>query len=786
MSLQLPATLDPLTGRAPSSRFKDADEVRQLCEDMRTADRARSNNRAKVQGLIDGNRPIPQGALISAGQGWRANVNFREAEGLVQAQRTPYYDLVTEVNPCIECQIDFGFGSKYKRYEWQQIIAEEFHRTLFGWNSWDWHIQLRQSEEMIHGWGVHLTMDAYDWRVSTKVMRDVLFPDGTTSDLEDLEFFCVRDTVKAHKLYEAIRNESAATLVGWDVKQVKDAILEAATTKAGHGNRQTNAEEVQQRLKNGDMGFGWNGATSITLNHFFVREYGTRKAPGGITHYIIVENSTKALGFLFERKNRFKHFGQILHFFPYDIGSDGTIHSIRGLGVRIFPFCELFNRLKNHMVDNVLVNSGILLTQTGNGVDLQRLQLTRIGALNILPAGVNPAQWRPMDLNQGPIPLARELQGTMQENTKTYRQQMVDAGHERTATEVAINNADTAKLAKSAHNMEYRALSKMYREQLRRLSDPNVTTAHRGGKEAVAFQERCFRRGVPKAAFSHIIDVTATRSLGAGSASHRLQVTTALMNTVYPIVGPQEQNNIIRDFVAAMAGQNAVNRYVPAMDAHSIPTDDDSVAVLENDALINGGEALVAPNQNHVRHASRHLQKAFSFVPALQAGQVDPQSVLAAWEAIGPHASLHTAYIAKDQTQKNEFLALKAKLTELSQLTDKLRQHLEQQAQAAETEAQLAQVAGQDGQQALGSGDPELDLAYEKLRGEMTLKFEDLKQKMQLRGDQARHAMRLKEDKQNTARNVQEKLADAKIDVMKQQASAGGNGKRPYTRPGSK
>jgi hypothetical protein len=418
MSLQLPASLDPLTRRAPAARFQDANEVRTLCSDMRTSDRARSNNRAKIQGLIDGNRPYPQAALVNAGQGWRANVNYREAEGIVQAQRTPYYDLVTEVNPCVQLLIDYG--AAHKRQEWQNIVADEFHRTLFGWDSWDWHIMLRHSEELVHGWGCHLTMDAYDWRVSTKCMRDVLFPDGTTSDLEDLEFFCVRDTIKAHKLWEAIRNESAASAVGWDVNQVKDAILEAATTKAGHGNRQVTAEEVQQRLKNGDMGFGYNGATSITLNHFFVREYGTRKAPGGITHYIIVEESQKALGFLFKKTNRFKDFAQILHFFPFDIGTDGTVHSIRGLGARIFPFCELFNRLKNHMVDNVLINSGILLTQQGAGVDMQRLQLTRIGAMNILPAGLTPAQWRPMDLAQGPLPLARELQGTMQENTKTY------------------------------------------------------------------------------------------------------------------------------------------------------------------------------------------------------------------------------------------------------------------------------------------------------------------------------------------------------------------------------
>lgn len=639
---------------------------------------------------------------------------------------------------------------------------------LFNWDSWDYHIMLRHSEELVHGWGCHLTMDAWDWRPSTKVMRDVLFPDGTTSDLEDLEFFCVRDTVKAHKLYDAIRNPTAASLMGWKVDEVQAAILEAATTKAGHGNRQTTSEEVQQRLKNGDMGFGYNGATSITLNHFFVREYGTRRAPGGITHYIIVEDSQHAMGFLYHRKNRFKDFAEILHFFPFDIGSDGTVHSIRGLGARIFPFCELFNRLKNHMVDNVLINSGILLTQQGTGVDMQRLQLTRIGAMNILPAGLTPAQWRPMDLAQGPLPLARELQGTMNENTKTYRQQMADADVQRTATEVAINNADQAKLAKSAHNMEYRSLGKMYREQVRRACNPNITTAHRGGKEAVKFQEACFRRGVPKAALAHIVEVVATRSLGAGSASNRIQVTQALLNMVYPMVGPQEQNNILSDFVSALAGQNAAARYVPKIDSNSIPTDDDSMATLENESLMRGGEATVAPNQNHVRHASRHLQRAFSLVEAAQQG-MPPEQVLQAWENIGPHVSMHAAYIAKDVTQKKEFEAIKQKLTELSSMTDKLRQNLQEQQEAQEAEAAMQEATGElEGGPAGGAPDPMIELQGQKMNGELQLKAQKQAEDGALKRQTAQHKMTLAERKM------------AEDQKLKREAA-----KRAYTRPGS-
>jgi hypothetical protein len=765
MSLFLPASLDPNTKRPPAERFKDANEVRELCEQMRTADRLRGQNRAKVQGLIDGNRPYPQGALVNAGQAWRANVNYREAEGLVQAQRTPYYDLVMEVSPCIDVTIDYG--PNYKRQEWAKIIAEEFHRMLFAW-----HVQLRQSEELVHGWGTHLTMDAWDWRVSTKCMRDVLFPDETTSDLEDLEFFCVRDTVKAHNLYGSVRNPKIAAAMGWNPDAVEEAIIQASLEKSNRqGRREDDAEYVQQRLKNGDIGFGYNGAASLTLNHMFVREYGTKRSPGGVTHYITVENQASSK-FLYKKRNRFKDFDQILHFFPYDIGSDGTVHSIRGLGVRIFPFCELFNRLKNHMVDNVLINSGILLAQQGNGVDMQRLQLTRLGPMNILPAGLTPAQWKPMDLSAGPIPLTRELQGTMQENTKSYRQNMSDNSVERTATEAAINNADQAKLAKSAHNMEYRQLGKLYGEQLRRASDPNLTTAHGGGKEAIAFQERCFKRGVPKAALAHVIEVRANHAMGAGSASQRIMVAETLLTKVLPLVGPQQKNNILNDYVAAYAGQNAPYRYVGEMGSDALPTDDDSVAVLENDALARGGEALVSPNQNHARHAGRHLQKAFSFVPALQQRQVPPEAVLMAWENIGPHVANHFGFIAQDPTQKKEAQAIKLKLDELSKMTDKLRQNLEEQAQAQEDEQALLMAGGggEEGPPQPGGIDPNM-AGLEKVRGELAIRMKQIEDEIARKGAESQHAMRLKDQAQQAKIALQAAGQEAK--------------NRAYARPGS-
>lgn len=748
-----PHSVDDKTLAFPSSRFANAGEVREVCDALIKADKPRGDERARVQGLIDGNRPHRPSLLVNKGEGWRANVNYREAEGIIQAVRTPYYDLATEVDPCVEITLDYGRGQM--KAEWERVLAEEAHKTIFGWDAFDWHLQLRHSEMLTFGWGTHLWLDRYDWRCRTKTMRHVLFPDETTTNLEDLEYFVVRDSQLAHQLHKYIRNEKAAAAVGWKPQAVKQAIAKAHASK--QGNRNLSAEDVQASLKRGDIGFGNTKAQKIWLNHLFVIEFeGGKNDAGGITHYIIEEGGDE---YLFERRCRFDGWDQILSFFPYDIGSDGTVHSVRGLGVRVFPFCELANRLKNHMVDSVLVGSGILLTQSGAGVDNQRLQLAKIGMLRVLPAGLQPAKFQGMDLGQGPLALSRELQGTMMENTKTYRQTVSDgSSRERTATEVAVTQADQARLEKSAHNLEYRGLSKWYREMVRRLCNLNITTTHPGGTEAVLFQQRCMARGVPRAAFSHIAAVDAKRSMGAGSASNRILVAQQLMQFVYPAAGPVEKNNIMRDFVAAVAGQKAVNRYVPQVSSASVPSNDDSIATLENDAMERGGEATVSPYQDHARHAARHLGRCAQLLQALQAGQADPQAVLAAWNAMGPHIALHIGMLEQDPSRKADYDSLRGQFEQLSRFSDKLAQHLEEQAQSAANAEALAPSDPAEQQQSL-EADPEFRLKLQTMQAEYALKQAKLAGELALKKKKLEHQMGLADQKQ--AANIARQNADA-------------------------
>src|SRR6267142_5950823 len=62
----------------PETRVADAFSARQVCLRLLDNDRLRGRERAKVQGMLDGNVPFDPNKLKAMGQGWRANLNFLE------------------------------------------------------------------------------------------------------------------------------------------------------------------------------------------------------------------------------------------------------------------------------------------------------------------------------------------------------------------------------------------------------------------------------------------------------------------------------------------------------------------------------------------------------------------------------------------------------------------------------------------------------------------------------------------------------------------------------------
>lgn len=670
---ELPAVISE-DGKLPQERFSNCGEVRSVCREMIKADGRRSAWRAAINGLIDGNCPYPRAALAAKKQSWRSNVNFLELQGYINAPQSSFYDLVCEAHPMIDVDCDYGKGTD--QANWEDCIERNYTWLLLKRfrNRLNFHFPLQQREMLVHGLGIHVWPKAYanNWIPRTPLTGKVLFPDQCSLDFEeDGEYFVLRDYVTASQLFGFIRNEGTAQKLGWKPDQVWKALAQTSS-RSRNNNDGTNVEDLQRQAQSGDV--GWSQRTpGIWLNYMFIKEFDT----GKFSLYIVAEN-LETPDYLFRRRNLFDKTPMVL--FPYDCGN-GVIQSLRGLGARAKDFFELSNRLKNAMADQVLLGATIPLQQV-SAIDPDKMRLMKFGLMSILPQGLQIAQgFRFPDLSNGPLALSQELKSTLRENNQAYDTGTPEPKDRETGQSFLMRTQDSAQMSKSTHGQYGSNLCQFHEKVLPMViraskmsgNAPYIVMA----KEMVAKMKK---EGCPAEALDHIVEIREVTSTGAGSAAARIQALMTILQYVYPDTTEDRKINILHDLTSALVTASKVDRYARSLkDSEDLPDSDDSFAALENDALATGGQAVVAPRQNHVKHAQSHLQAAGQIVQAVQGGQMDPQQGYAALHAMGQHIAEHLQTLQGNPLRKAEFEALNKEWLALSKVADQLLQHIQEQ-----------------------------------------------------------------------------------------------------------
>ena len=70
-------------GKPVESRIKDVKSALKIFTSLRKADEQSSANRARIDAMFDGSNPYDQSRLNSSGQGLKTNLNFGEAQRLL-------------------------------------------------------------------------------------------------------------------------------------------------------------------------------------------------------------------------------------------------------------------------------------------------------------------------------------------------------------------------------------------------------------------------------------------------------------------------------------------------------------------------------------------------------------------------------------------------------------------------------------------------------------------------------------------------------------------------------
>lgn len=732
----------PVGRRIPKQRLKDAWRAQQVVWTLINANQNRSSQCARLQGMLDGNAPFDNAELVKQGQANRANFNAREGASMLAGSEQPYYDLFAESSTY--CQIEVEEDDSQKRSDYSRKITGYFDDMLKKWSGFDYNIQRAIHDMVAFGPGFLVWPDATSWMSTAIRHSQVLVPDGTVADPDQLELLIIRQEQSVSDLYGKIMDPESATAVGWNVNAVLDAISAAQPSTSTDVATQ-DYERVQEELRNHDI-YTSTRSDVIRVANVYVREFN-----GKISHLIVEERNAltnraypgravdpkdlTSTKFLYKKVARYNCFREVVNPFFFSIGN-GTWHSIKGLGVELYNFIEIKNRLICSIIDNAFINLSVLM-QAGSGRSEQETALMQLGPLTILPANFEIRQWGLAGRMEEGLAVEQNMTNRLENNTGQYkRPQMKTQGNPDTATKVNYDAIKEASLNKGAVNRFYAQLDNFFEETYRRATNFNLVPEQNGRGPncmAIEFQEKCLKAGVPKKCLKAIRYVRASRNAGNGSVFLRQQVVTQTAQLV-PMLNEQGKQNWLDDSIAVLAGTENVDRWNPKQVIDANMQNEQAFAMLENNALAEGSPVRLTSTQNDLVHASTHLQAATEAINAIQKGG-DPMRVLGFLESVGPHIGLHVQRLAGDVMRGKEYKILVDQLKQLGKITDQIKSKVEaqQQQQQQAMQAQQQEMARQqqktqdvltDGQLKQIKTQTDLQLSRAKADSRMTMSRE--------------------------------------------------------------
>jgi len=704
--------------KEPGGRLVDAASAISIYSTLKRADERSSIQRARIDAMFDGSPPYDASKLASSGQGQKTNLNFGLGQRVLDIAMSAYVDLYSSLETFMDVYSIWD-GADEAVAEYQQIVAEELTAMLRAWPEFHSNYLRLCNTFVKHGVGcVFFDNPDTPWfRVGG--FNDILIPRQTPASEEAIDIAIGRRQYMVHELFKFIEDEEVAAKKGWDVDEVKRGIARNTRTtgrnRVAGGTTTADYEALQQLYKNNDLYLGLENPT-VSVLHFWVRE-----TDGSVSHYMALEE--QPLNFLYKDVGRFQRPEQAYIMFTNGVGSNGTYHSIRGLGQRIYSYCQTLDKFRCQMVDGAMMGSAVMI-QPENQRALDELEFTYYGAYAVMSPEVNIIEKAIPNMANTVKPALDDLTTQLLQNTDTVTAYGPDRGSPyRNQMQVASDLEISSRISGSSINLFYMSFDRLQREITRRVMMAGPETKD---IRMAAFFANCRDRGVPLEFFGSLdLEKTeATRSVGNGSAANRMMVhkELAAISGQFDEVG---QRNLTRDTVATLVGHKLAGRYAPTANQGERETVDTKVAILENAQLMQGAPVEVLSPEMHGKHLREHVPELQGLISGIDEGTIDPVASLPVLEAFYNHVDDTINFALADPNLEAEVNGAR----QLLQFTEE-KIHNGQKAQMKlQRDAQMQAEA--QGQMAQGPSAEDIKVQHEQVK--MDIARRKAEQEMELR-----------------------------------------------------
>ena len=481
---------------------------------------------------------------------------------------------------------------------------------------------------------------------------------------------CIRDQVELSQLLGVLDGTpEAATRAGWNRDVVRAVIL--GMWRKEYPPTSSEPPAVRDDVVGMYAAFeAWRASRTTEVSRFelqkvpviryLIRAVDSKK----VSHYLDFDqaygDAVITDDFMFKKIDLFEDMSQALWLLPYNFG-EGTIGSIEGLGHDLAPYVELSNRTVCSGLDGSTMYAGLLL-QAEAGFDADEASVLRIGPSTVIPPGLKAVQSSLQPQTDKLFELRSHIRGIFANNVGMTRMspELMEQARRgtRSTAEVDLERRKEFNIENNSSNFEYLMWGYFHRELFRRLvkAGTKLPSRYPGVKEARAFVRRCVRRGVPKVLFAEheeALVVEPNRMVGGGSPDARLAIWTRMME----IRGDMDEagrRHTQREYSAALVGYRDVDAVFPLTNRDKIPTNEISIATLENNQFRQGMYVPAGSDQLHTVHLVQvHFEMLGGMAKtyAENPQSVDLQALITTFAAALPHCQEHVAFLATDKTR---------------------------------------------------------------------------------------------------------------------------------------
>lgn len=772
-------------------RFSDPMALYALFDEFRRRDAKDAERRVKIRNIYNGFLPYSPKDLVAAGQAWRTNMNFHGLSNAIDARAEAVdrlavdtCSLVTLANVSPETA-----GPDDERIA--AAIEEEFSRAIREDGRIIPALSMMTKEADLYGLGP-VTWRTPDDYVPVALERgQVKFdPEGPVTS-SDHDIIMVETSIPADYLFRLLDNEEFASKSGWNIPAVRRWVVMAfhdrvdtRSTMAAVGGVEV-TEAMVEAVRRSDF---YESVQFERLNVIFayVREM---QAPRKITWIIAPATSQRTESpdpykdFLFVQENAYDSMDQV---FVWQAASSSKRYakSVRGIASTLAPVAVTEDRITCAMVDSTMRALSLVLQQKNPGAT-PRNTLQELGPYTVVGADLEP------------VPNANQMsnfQGAMQVRAMLSQLGAGSvAGAEMGATSPRLQEGGDRPSKAEAEIMERR----------RTLRDENLSasrlyawdrifaeTARRffrlatGAKAILAeypyvsrFVDRCEMRGVTTDILREALKrftVQTNRDLVIGTDG----IVQFLMGVQGALAGNTDEAGrkaMSHDTVRRRLGLKYANRYFPVASRDEGPSNNASIATLENNALQAGQPALVGPDQSHYAHILVHMQVLDRIQQAVQAGlqaarqkseggggvtqnaqgelapQVEnPESLAAVLQATSRHVQQHLALLSTQMGVKDKVKQVQGVITGLAGTIKALNLAIAEQRRVREAEQEkrqreLEELQRKADEAETAKANHKADLEAQNARYKIDLDHQVALERLRLEADQGRARLQMED-----------------------------------------